>query len=99
MSDSLITSREPFKVTANSDPKRVSSAISRAVLETDHYPTIRVVGHGAIGQATKALAISRSFLAKEGIDLAVRIEFKTVDDTLKGGTMSLMVFTTFNVGQ
>lgn len=59
-----------LRATAGGDARGLAVAIRRAV-EAQTYPQIRAVGHGAVGQAVKAVAIARGWLASEGIDLAI----------------------------
>ncbi len=86
-----------LKVGSNSDPKGVAAAISKSVTDSNHFPVVRSIGHGATGQATKAIAISRGLLAPRAIDLAVIIGFDTVQNA-EGNDISAMVFKTFDRG-
>ena len=85
--------RDPFRVSSRNDPKKLASAVTKCIND-GHYPVLKAVGHGAVGQAVKALAIARVYLGP-AIDMAFTVEFQTVPDEKKGGDMSLMIFSTF----
>lgn len=59
---------EILKVAAKSQPKSVAGALA-AVLRENGRVEIQAVGAGAVNQAVKALAITRGFVAPNGIDL------------------------------
>ncbi|CUH95616.1 hypothetical protein P22_1690 [Propionispora sp. 2/2-37] len=59
---------EILKVSAQSNPKSVAGALA-AVLREKHSAEVQAVGAGAVNQAIKAIAISRGFVAPNGIDL------------------------------
>ncbi|MGE5397818.1 MAG: stage V sporulation protein S [Chitinophagales bacterium] len=59
---------EVLKVSANSSPKSVAGALS-AVLRDNGKAEIQAVGAGAINQTVKAIAITRGFMAPNGVDL------------------------------
>ena len=61
---------EVLKVSANSQPKSVAGALS-AVLRENSVAELQAVGAGAVNQAVKAIAITRGFVAPNGIDLVV----------------------------
>ena len=61
---------EVLKVSAKSQPKSVAGALS-AVLRENVSAEVQAVGAGAVNQAVKALAITRGFVAPNGIDLVV----------------------------
>jgi stage V sporulation protein S len=90
---SVAPDRDPFRVSSRNDPKKLASAVTKCIGD-GHYPVLKAVGHGAVGQAVKALAIARVYLGP-AIDLAFTVEFQTVPDEKKGGDMSLMIFSTF----
>ena len=83
-----------LKVASSSDPKKVSSAILNSIF-SGVYPSVRAIGHGAIGQSSKALAIARGAAAAQGINLAVQIGFTTILNE-SGDEVSAIVFQTFN---
>lgn len=59
---------EVLKVSAQSNPKSVAGALA-AVLRENGSAEVQAVGAGAVNQAIKAIAISRGFVAPNGIDL------------------------------
>jgi stage V sporulation protein S len=61
---------EVLKVSATSQPKSVAGALA-AVLRERTTAEIQAVGAGAVNQAVKAIAITRGFVAPNGIDLVV----------------------------
>lgn len=61
---------EVLKVSAKSQPKSVAGALA-AVLRNSSSAEVQAVGAGAINQAVKAIAITRGFVAPNGIDLVV----------------------------
>ena len=85
--------RSPFRVSSRNDSKKLASAVAKCITD-GHYPALKAVGHGAVGQAVKGLAIARKYLGPE-IDLSFTVEFETVPDEKKGGDMSIMIFSTF----
>ncbi|MCX7843397.1 MAG: stage V sporulation protein S [Clostridia bacterium] len=67
-----------LKVSANSQPKSVAGALA-AVLRDSNHAEIQAVGAGAVNQAIKAIAITRGFVAPNGIDLVVIPAFSEVN--------------------
>ncbi|MEG0370893.1 MAG: stage V sporulation protein S [Clostridium sp.] len=61
---------EILKVSAQSQPKAVAGALA-AVLRERTTAEMQAVGAGAVNQAVKAIAITRGFVAPNGIDLVV----------------------------
>jgi len=59
---------EILKVSANSNPKAVAGALT-AVLREKGSAEVQAVGAGAVNQAVKAIAITRGFIAPNGIDV------------------------------
>ena len=59
---------EVLKVSAQSKPKSVAGALA-AVLRERGSAEVQAVGAGAVNQALKAIAITRGFVAPNGIDL------------------------------
>ncbi|MGE5381297.1 MAG: stage V sporulation protein S [Methylocystaceae bacterium] len=59
---------ETLKVSANSNPKSVAGALT-AVLRENGRAEVQAVGAGAVNQAVKAVAITRGYVAPNGIDL------------------------------
>lgn len=61
---------EVLRVSASSQPKSVAGALA-AVLRVKSVAELQAVGAGAVNQAVKAIAITRGFVAPNGIDLVV----------------------------
>lgn len=59
---------EVLKVSAQSKPKSVAGALA-AVIRDKGMAEVQAVGAGAVNQAIKAIAITRGFVAPNGIDL------------------------------
>lgn len=59
---------EVLRVSASSQPKSVAGALA-AVLRVNSVAELQAVGAGAVNQAVKAIAITRGFVAPNGIDL------------------------------
>jgi stage V sporulation protein S len=57
-----------LKVSAQSKPKSVAGALA-AVLRENGTAELQAIGAGAVNQAVKAIAITRGFVAPNGIDL------------------------------
>jgi len=68
---------EVLKVSAQSQPKSVAGALA-AVLRDNSSAEIQAVGAGAVNQAVKAIAITRGFVAPNGIDLVAVPAFSEV---------------------
>ncbi|HHX23650.1 MAG: stage V sporulation protein S [Tepidanaerobacteraceae bacterium] len=69
---------EVLKVSAQSKPKSVAGALS-AVLREKSVAELQAVGAGAVNQAVKAIAITRGFVAPNGIDLVTIPAFAEID--------------------
>ncbi|MDK2798401.1 MAG: stage sporulation protein [Clostridiales bacterium] len=69
---------EVLKVSAQSQPKAVAGALA-AVLRDNGVAEIQAVGAGAVNQAVKAIAITRGFVAPNGIDLVAIPAFSKVE--------------------
>ena len=67
-----------MKVSSKTNPKNAAGAL-KAVLETNPQIDVVACGHGAVGQAIKAIAITRGLVATKGRDLIVRPGFDTRD--------------------
>jgi stage V sporulation protein S len=59
-----------LKVSAQSQPKSVAGALA-AILRDRATAEVQAVGAGAVNQAVKAIAITRGFVAPNGIDLVI----------------------------
>ncbi len=68
---------EILKVSAQSQPKSVAGALA-AVLRENLTAELQAVGAGAVNQAVKAIAITRGFVAPNGIDLVVIPAFSEI---------------------
>lgn len=68
---------EILKVSAQSQPKAVAGALA-AVLRERSSAEVQAVGAGAVNQAVKAIAITRGFVAPNGIDLVVIPAFSEI---------------------
>jgi len=68
---------EILKVSAQSQPKAVAGALA-AVLREKASAEVQAVGAGAVNQAVKAIAITRGFVAPNGIDLVVIPAFSEI---------------------
>ncbi|HHZ20688.1 MAG TPA: stage V sporulation protein S [Firmicutes bacterium] len=68
---------EILKVSANSNPKSVAGALA-AVVREKGSAELQAVGAGAVNQAIKAIAITRGFVAPNGINLVCIPAFSEV---------------------
>lgn len=68
---------ELLKVSSQSQPKSVAGALA-AVLRENSKAEIQAVGAGAVNQAIKAIAITRGFVAPNGMDLIVIPAFSEI---------------------
>ncbi|MGE5598312.1 MAG: stage V sporulation protein S [Bacteroidota bacterium] len=59
---------EILKVSASSNPKSVAGALA-AVIREKGSAEMQAVGAGAVNQAVKAIAITRGFVAPNGVNL------------------------------
>lgn len=84
-----------LRVAPNSPPQAVANSIARSIFDDGVYPTVRSIGHGATGQACKAIAIARGLVAPRGIDLGVTIGFADVPGRDGKGTISAQNFETY----
>lgn len=69
---------EVLKVSADSKPKAVAGAVAAVVREKGSVE-LQAVGAGAVNQAVKAIAISRGYVAPNGIDLVAIPAFTKVE--------------------
>jgi len=69
---------EVLKVSAQSKPKSVAGALA-AVLREKGVAELQAVGAGAVNQAVKAIAITRGFVAPNGIDLVTIPAFSEIE--------------------
>ena len=68
---------EVLKVSANSNPKSVAGALA-AVIREKGVAELQAVGAGAVNQAVKAIAITRGFVAPNGVNLVCIPAFSEV---------------------
>lgn len=80
---------EVLKVSAISQPKSVAGALA-AVLRANSSAEMQAVGAGAVNQAVKAIAITRGFVAPNGIDLVVVPAFSEI--TIEGEERTAIKF-------
>ena len=73
--------REVLKVAATSKPVLVAGAIA-GVIRTQSRVEVHAIGAAAVNQAVKAIAISRGYVAPEGLDLVCIPSF--IDLSLDG---------------
>ncbi|HYE08759.1 MAG: stage sporulation protein [Clostridia bacterium] len=66
-----------LRVSAQSQPKSVAGALA-AILREKSTAELQAVGAGAVNQAVKAIAITRGFVAPNGIDLVVVPAFSEI---------------------
>jgi stage V sporulation protein S len=67
-----------LKVSSRSNPNAVAGAFAGVVREQGRV-AVQVVGAGALNQAIKAVAIARSMLAAQGIDLVCVPSFAEIE--------------------
>ncbi|KZL94456.1 stage V sporulation protein S [Clostridium magnum] len=80
---------EVLKVSAQSQPKSVAGALA-AALRDNISAEVQAVGAGAVNQAVKAIAITRGFVAPNGIDLVVVPAFSEI--TIEGEERTAIKF-------
>ncbi len=61
---------EILKVAADSKPKKVAGALIETVRE-EEYAELQAIGAGAVNQGVKAVAIAKSKLKPDGIDITL----------------------------
>lgn len=83
-----------LRVGARTEPKAAASAIFKSIYDSHQFPRIRAIGHGAVGQATKAIAIASGYTATKGMNLAVIIGFETILND-QGEEITAQVFELF----
>ncbi|MGP3777484.1 stage V sporulation protein S [Halanaerobium saccharolyticum] len=69
---------EELKVSSHSDPKAVAGALA-AVVREDKKVELQAVGAGAVNQTIKAIAISRGYVAPNGMDLIMIPAFTEIE--------------------
>ncbi|HAH97140.1 MAG TPA: stage V sporulation protein S [Firmicutes bacterium] len=69
---------EVLKVSSHSNPKSVAGALAAVVRESG-LAELQAIGAGAVNQAIKAIAITRGFVAPNGINLVCVPAFSEVE--------------------
>jgi stage V sporulation protein S len=69
---------EELRVSSKSDPKAVAGALA-AVVREDKKVELQAVGAGAVNQTIKAIAISRGYVAPNGMDLIMIPAFVEIE--------------------
>lgn len=69
---------EELRVSSKSDPKAVAGALA-AVLRDQKKVEVQAVGAGAVNQTIKAIAISRGYVAPNGMDLIMIPAFTEIE--------------------
>ena len=69
---------EELKVSSKSDPKAVAGALA-AVIREEKKAELQAVGAGAVNQTIKAIAISRGYVAPNGMDLIMIPAFAEIE--------------------
>jgi len=67
-----------IKVRGTSRTSAVAGAIA-GIFRENKYAEVQAIGASAVNQAVKALALSRSYLAQDGIDVVFISEFVDVE--------------------
>ena len=73
-----------IKVRGTSRTSAVAGAIA-GVFRENHRAEVQAIGASAVNQSVKALALSRSYLAQDGIDVVFISEFVdvTIDEKIR----------------
>ncbi len=79
-----------LRVSSNSSPTSVAGAIAGFVKE-DGEVELQCIGAAAVNQATKAIAISRGYVASNGLDLICTPAF--IDVEIDGEERTAIRFT------
>lgn len=69
---------DTIKVSAKSRSTAVAGAIAGVIREA-HHVEVQAIGAGAVNQAVKAVAIARSYLEQDGLDIFCIPTFAEVD--------------------
>ncbi|RCW50576.1 MULTISPECIES: stage V sporulation protein S [unclassified Halanaerobium] len=69
---------DELKVSSKSDPKAVAGALA-AVLRENSRAEVQAIGAGAVNQTIKAIAISRGYVAPNGLDLIMIPAFTEIE--------------------
>ena len=79
-----------IKVKGTSRTSAVAGAIA-GVFRENHRAEVQAIGASAVNQSVKALALSRSYLSQDGIDVIFIVEF--VDVEIEEKVRTAMKFT------
>jgi stage V sporulation protein S len=69
---------DTIKVSAKSRSTAVAGAIAGVIREAQHVE-VQAIGAGAVNQAVKAIAIARSYLERDALDIITVPTFAEVD--------------------
>lgn len=69
---------EIIKVSAHSRSTALAGAIAKVIREY-HFAEVQAIGAGAVNQAVKGLAIARSYLQGDNLDITCTPHFMDVD--------------------
>lgn len=78
-----------FKVSANTIPNKLGSAITRTLNEGNKVK-LNAMGGDAVNQVVKGLIIAQSFLSAEGKELKYKFYFETKYDANDNELTSIM---------
>ena len=84
-----LTEEKILRVKSDSNVQALAQAIAHALYD-DHHVVVRAIGAGAVGQAVKAIAVARGYVAPRGYDLVDRPGF--ADVVGKEGTITAIIF-------
>ena len=79
-----------IKVSAHSRSTAVAGAIA-GVMRDSRHAEVQAIGASAVNQAVKAIAIARSYLEPDGIDIVCVPEFVEID--IEGKERTAVKFT------
>ena len=79
-----------IKVRGTSRTSAVAGAIA-GIFRENKFAEVQAIGASAVNQSVKALALSRSYLAQDGIDVVFISEFVDVD--IEGKVRTAIKFT------
>lgn len=86
-----------LKVGAESNPRKVATALAGVLTEQDGFVELQAVGAGAVNQTVKAIAIARGLLAPTGVEIASTPSFVEID--IEGSERTAIRFKVFAVGK
>lgn len=77
-------------VSGSSPVKELAGSIVKSFDGGEREIELRAIGAGAVNQAVKSLATSRSIIAQKGLDLTVRPGYDEVE--IKGEKRTVIIF-------